>query len=286
VVQIGLTSSPSEQLAEWVGVLRRRFDPLRLDVGEGGELARLEDDGVALVTPALPGLPALRPEYARGGRALFSPGDVAQADALADMLRFVFDSRDAYERGVVGERKRIAGDIHDNLGASLLSALHSRDGERKDRYIREGLADLRSIVTEPTGADAGLAETLAASRKEMAERLQARDIALDWSLHATPSDGVSSAVAQSLRAMLREITNNIVKHARAERVRVNLGREAGVLVLTVEDDGVGFDPTTVTAGAGLGGLAERAARHGGTVEWLQGAGGQGTRALVSLPLAG
>jgi two-component system sensor histidine kinase DevS len=285
VVQIGLTAQPADQLSQWVAVLRRRFDPLRLDVAEGAERARLEDDGVALVTPALPGIPALRLEYARGGRGLFSPGDAVQADALADMLRFVFDSRDAYERGVVGERRRIAGDIHDNLGASLLSALHSRDGERKDRFIREGLADLRSIVTEPTGAEAGLAETLAASRKEMAERLQARDIALDWPLRDTPAEGVSSGVAQSLRAMLREITNNIVKHARAQRVRVALVREAGALVLTVEDDGVGFDPATVTAGAGLGGLAERAARHGGTVEWSRGPAGRGTSLSVRLSLA-
>jgi len=284
VVQIGLTAQPADQLAQWVAVLRRRFDPLRLDVGEGAERARLEDDGVALVTPALPGLPALRLEYARGGRALFSPADVAQADALADMLRFVFESRDAYERGAVGERKRIAGDIHDNLGASLLSALHSRDGERKDRYIREGLADLRSIVTEPPAAGGGLTETLAASRKEMAERLQARSIALDWPLQDAPAEGVSSGVAQSLRAMLREITNNIIKHARAERVRVTLVREAGALVLTVEDDGVGFDPATVAAGAGLGGLAERAARHGGAVDWSPGDGGSGTRVAVRLPL--
>lgn len=284
VVQIGLTAQPADQLSQWVAVLRRRFDPLRLDVAEGAERARLEDDGVALVTGALPGLPALRLEYARGGRALFSPGDVAQADALADMLRFVFESRDAYERGVVGERKRIAGDIHDNLGASLLSALHSRDGERKDRYIREGLADLRSIVTEPGGAEAGLAETLAASRKEMAERLQARGVVLDWPLAAW-ADGVGSGVAQSLRAMLREITNNIVKHAGARRVRVTLVRDAGALVLSVEDDGVGFDPATAIPGAGLGGLSERAGRHGGAVTWAPGADGRGTRVSVRLPLS-
>jgi len=286
VVQIGLTKSPAEQLAEWVAVLRRRFDPLRLDVGEGGERSRLEADGLALVTPALHGLPALRLEYARGGRALFSPADVAQADALVDMLGFVFESRDAYERGVVMERKRIAGDIHDNLGASLLSALHSRDGERKDRYIRETLADLRSIVTEPTGPETGLAETLAGARKEMAERLQARGVALDWPPLAAPEDGVDSKVAQSLRAMLREITNNIVKHAQAGRVRVALDREEGGLMLTVEDDGVGFDPATVTPGAGLGGLGERAARHGGVVDWSCGPGGRGTRVTVRLPLTG
>jgi len=286
VVQIGLTADRGGQLASWIDVLKTRFDPLRLDVAEGGEAARLEADGLALVTPAVGGLPALRLEYARGGRALFSPSDAARADALADMLRFVFDNRDAYERGVTMERKRIAGDIHDNLGASLLSALHSRDGERKDRYIRETLADLRSIVTEPTGAAAGLAETLAGARKEMAERLEARGVALDWPPARDGLPGVDSKVAPSLRAMLREVTNNIVKHACAQTVRVTLAADGGVLVVKVEDDGVGFDPATAAPGAGLGGLAERAARHGGTVDWSRGAGGRGTRVAIRLPAGG
>jgi len=284
VVQIGLTPDAGDQLARWIGVLKTRFDPLRLDVAEGGPQARLEADGLALVTPAVQGLPALRLEYARGGRTLFSPADAARADALAEMLRFVVESRDAYERGVVMERKRIAGDIHDNLGASLLSALHSRDGDRKDRYIRETLADLRSIVTEPAGPEAGLAETLAGSRKEMAERLQVRGVALDWTLGDCASDGVDSKLAQSLRAMLREITNNIVKHAQATAVRVRLTDDGEALVLIVEDDGVGFSRSAVAPGAGLGGLSDRAGRHGGSVAWTPGAGGRGTRVSVRLPI--
>lgn len=285
VVQIGLTPSPEDQFARWVDVLRRRFDPLHIDVAEVTDRPRLDHDGLALVTPSLLTIPALRLQYARGGRALFSPADLADAAALVDMLRFVFESRDAYERGVTGERKRIAGDIHDNLGATLLSALHSRDGDRKDRYIRETLADLRSIVTEPTGPDAGLTETLAASRKEMAERLQARGMTLDWSIASAPVDGVDSKVAQSLRAMLREFTNNILKHAEARTVRVRLADENEHLVLTVEDDGKGFDPAAITPGAGLGGLTERAARHRGTVEWSRGADGRGARATVRIPRA-
>jgi signal transduction histidine kinase len=283
IVQIGLSASPEDQFARWVDVLRKRFDPLNIDVAEATDRPRLDEDGLALIAPAMQALPALRLQYARGGRALFSPADLAEANALADMLRFVFESRDAYERGVVGERKRIAGDIHDNLGATLLSALHSRDGERKDRYIRETLADLRSIVTEPTGPDAGLAEALAASRKEMAERLQARGVTLDWPPDATPPEGVDSEVAQSLRAMLRELTNNILKHAQAQTVRVRLEDAGPDLVLTVEDDGKGFDPATVAQGGGLGGLQERAVRHGGTVEWSKGGDDRGTRFRVRLP---
>lgn len=284
VVQIGLTAEGGDQLAQWTQVLKAQFDPLRLDIAhEPAEAPKLADDGLALVTPQVAGLPSLRLEYAHGGRTLFSPADVAKAQALADMVRFVVESRDAYERGVTVERKRIAGDIHDNLGATLLSALHSRDGERKDRYIRETLADLRSIVTEPTGADADLVMTLARSRKEMSERLAARGVTLEWPIHEAPEVLVDSKAAQSVRAMLREITNNIVKHANAETVRVALTADGGDLVLTVEDDGVGFDPDAVTAGAGLGGLSERAARHGGSVAWSKGAGGKGAKVTVRLP---
>ncbi|HEY0646801.1 sensor histidine kinase, partial [Phenylobacterium sp.] len=286
LVQIGLSAQVGDQLAGWVEVLKRRFDPLRLDVAEPHEPPGLGADGLALVTPALAGLPSLRLEYAHGGRALFSPADEAQMRSLADMLAYVFQSRDAYERGVAVERKRIAGDIHDNLGATLLSALHSRDGERKDRYIRETLADLRSIVTEPTGPDADLADTLARSRKEMAERLQARGIALVWPLDEAPPAGVDSSTAQSLRAMLRELTNNILKHAGATEVRVSLTAAHDALVLTVEDDGQGFDPAHVTPGVGLGGLADRARTHGGSLAWSPGEGGKGARAIIRLPRAG
>lgn len=286
VVQIGLTASPAEQLARWTQVLNASFDPLRIDISEDGAAAapRLEADGLALVTPAVKGLPALRLEYARGGRALFTPADLAQAASLAGMVDFVFDSRDAYERGVEGERRRIAGDIHDNLGASLLSALHSRDGERKDRFIRETLADLRSIVTEPAGDDAGLTEALARSRKEMAERLQARGVTLDWALDPALDARVDSKVLQSLRAMLREITSNIIKHAEAEAVRVVVVGNGEDLVVVVEDDGVGFDPAAVTPGAGLSGLRERARRLGGIVEWACGLSGRGTKVSVRMPL--
>ncbi len=284
VVQIGLTASATEQLDLWTQVLKARFDPLNLDLAAEDEAPGLAQDGLVLVAPAVQGLPSLRLEYAHGGRTLFSPTDVAEAASLADLLRFVFESRDAYERGVAMERKRIAGDIHDNLGASLLTALHSRDGERKDRLIRESLADLRSIVTEPTGPDSSLTDMLARSRKEMSERLAARGLSLTWNLAEAPGDEVDPKVVTSLRAMLREITNNVVKHAaEATRVAVWVALEDGDLVVTVTDDGAGFDRVAVTAGAGLGGLSDRARQHGGAVEWSRGPDGRGTRVEVRLP---
>ena len=117
----------------------------------------------------------------------------------------------------------------------------------------------------------------------MAERLGARGIALEWPLDTAPLPEADSKVVQSLRAMLREITNNIIKHAGGETVRVALASEGQDLVLTVEDDGVGFDAETVARGAGLSGLSERAARHGGSVAWSAARDGKGARVAVRLP---
>lgn len=285
VVQIGLSAAREDQLAAWVDVLRRRFDPLRLDVAEDAAgRAGLDSDGLALVTPPVAGLPALRLEYANGGRGLFSPADVDQAQALADMVAFVVESRDAYARGAAVERRRIAGDLHDHLGANLLSALHSRDGARKDRYIRETLADLRSIVTAPA-SEADLAQTLAGARKEMAERLEARDVRLDWAHEALPSDALAPSAAPALRAILRELTNNTIKHAEASRVLVHFSMSPEDFTVVVEDDGRGFDPGRVAEGAGLSGLRERVGRLGGRIEWAA-AEPHGVRVTVILPRGG
>ena len=86
--------------------------------------------------------------------------------------------------------------------------------------------------------------------------------------------------------MLRELTNNVLKHAGATEVRVSLTAAHDALVLTVEDDGQGFDPAHVTPGVGLGGLADRARTHGGSLAWSPGEGGKGARAIIRLPRAG
>jgi signal transduction histidine kinase len=64
-----------------------------------------------------------------------------------------------------------------------------------------------------------------------------------------------------------EALNNSLKHARATQVSVELHTEGNDLVLTVADNGVGFDETAIARSAGLGliGMRERAARLGGTL---------------------
>ncbi len=285
VIQVALAPSAATRTERWAAVLRDRFDPLSVAPAEPTPTARLEQDGLALLTPALHGVPSLRLEYPHAGRALFTPSDLAQVGDLMNMLGVVADGRDAYERGIVNERRRIAGDIHDNLGATLLGALHSRDQARKDHYIRDGLSDLRSIVADLGADEHGLLDVLARARHEMAERLQAQGVELDWPLISHLPQTMEPKRIYALRAMLRELTNNVVKHAQAKAVRVGLDFGAQGLLLTYDDDGLGFDPAAATAGSGLAGLAARAARYGGEVRWSPRRDGPGTHVAIRLPSA-
>src|SRR3546814_18692664 len=74
--------------------------------------------------------------------------DVAVATELIGMFDHLVRNRAAFDAGAQTERSRIARDIHDHVGASLLDALHSEEAGRKDRLIRETLADLSGILND------------------------------------------------------------------------------------------------------------------------------------------
>jgi len=285
VVEVALTRQPHEQPQRWTELLREVFDPLRIEPvqtgPEGG--ASLEQDGLVLVTAGGGSVPPMRLECARGGRRLFNLRDLALADELVGMLRHVVEGKHAYETGVVFERRRIARDVHDNLGAQLLNALHSEAPDRKDRMIREALADLRGIIND--AADPGsLEEALADLRHETAERLSANHIALDWPLEEGEADEAPTGLVHTLRSIVREAVSNVIKHAGATEVRISIRLADGLLQATIEDDGVGFAAREATSGRGLANMRNRAESLGGAVSWSAGRAGRGARVEIELPL--
>jgi two-component system sensor histidine kinase DevS len=291
VVDVALTPRPEEREELWLRCLRETFDPLRatrLETGPAG-LAdvkpTLEADGEALVLPAVGELGAVRLEHARGGRSLFSPRDAATASELIDLLRHVMESRDAYERGVRVERGRIARDIHDNIGARLLSALHSREEPRREQALRGALADLRGIINDTTNTGLTSEVALAELRHEAAERLEAAAANLDWRVEEADGWRVSARLLHALRPMIREAINNILKHARATAVRVEIRATGAGVAVVIEDDGEGFARGAVSCGHGLANLESRAAELGGRLTCGAGANGRGARVDIWFPPA-
>ena len=282
VLDAALAARPEEQVERWRSVLTTEFTPLQIGPAEPSPEPALVDNGLGLLVPGAGPAPALLLSHADSARRLFNRRDLATARELHALFAHSLRSRDAFEAGAKAERTRIAGDIHDNIGARLLTALHASVPDRKNSLIRETLADLRSIINDISTGGGTLAILLASLRRETAERLAARGITLDW---PTPEDDgriVSAGTGHTLHSIIREAVSNILKHAQAKSVRIDFRQTDDATHLVIADDGVGL--TSSGAGNGMAILRRRVAGLGGAIDWQSTPGG-GVSLRVSLPAA-
>ncbi|WP_339748706.1 ATP-binding protein [uncultured Maricaulis sp.] len=283
VVDLAFQTSLRERAGQWRQLVTRLFDPLDCHgTDEAVAEPAIREDGIELVLPPIGDISALSLRYPWAGRALFGPSHVKTAQRLVQMMAHADASRDAYDRGVTEERTRIARDMHDNIGAQLLGALHSRDDDRKNSMIRETLTDLRDIINDASGGTRSLDETLADLRLETAERLASVGIALEWVNEAGDLAGLPPQAGHALRSLLREAASNVLKHSGASVMRVEIRYDGNRAELVIEDDGSGFDPADRTGGNGLANMQGRLAGLDGRLEILPSAAG--TRLAASFPL--
>lgn len=269
----------------WIELLRGVFSPLEVHAVDGDTRTRvdIERQGVRLSVPGVGRLPALQLDYPWQGRGLFAPRHARLAEDLLAMMRNAESAREAFVRGVVQERRRIARDLHDNLGAQLLSGLYAESADGARDGIRNAISDMRSIVSELTGDEpVPLEDVLARLRHETMERLGSTSIELDW-----PVSDLDSSVAMSPRvyrnytAMLRELISNAIRHAQARRLSVHVSVHGGLCSTTVKDDGIGMERER-EGGHGLANLRFRASELGGTISFVRDE--PGTTVRLELPL--
>ncbi|MGE6698916.1 sensor histidine kinase [Hyphomonas sp. NPDC076900] len=282
VIDIALRPSGEERAGRWRKLMRDIFGPLEVKPVEAAAArVRVEDEGTLMVLPGVADSPPLSLRYKNGGRGLYSPKDVTLAAQIVKLMRYAEENRDAYDRGVSEERARIARDIHDNIGAQLLRALHSRETGRKDAMIRETLTDIRDVINNAQGAEAPMEDVLADLRAETADRLDPHGIALGWTLQAAPGALLSRQKVHALRALIREAVSNTIKHAGARRVEVTIRLGNDWLELKVADDGKGLPAQKASLGNGLGNMKIRVERFGGEMALESEAG---TSLLARIPV--
>ena len=284
VMDVALAPPGGEDRVDlWRQLLREVFDPLGIEGdGKPGDRVATHRDGLAMTLPALHEIPAMKLEYAHGGRRLFSPHDATLAGELIQMLNHAMESRSSFESGVNQERRRIARDMHDNIGAQLLAALHSKDATRKDETIRETLSDLRDLINNSSVEGLSFEETLAELRVESADRLAVSGVELHWTSDEGDADGLHPDAAHALRSIVREAISNVIKHASAQNVHLMVRRGEESVSLEIVDDGKGFDPRLVRSGHGLSNMRSRIVGLNGKLEIE--AHGSGTRLAACFPI--
>ncbi|MBL1241057.1 MAG: hypothetical protein COB13_004340 [OCS116 cluster bacterium] len=258
IIDIAYADSNAQQNRGWLNLMQQLFRPLRSGFNEHNEpVATMVNDGLEILIPRVKTIPAIKLEYANEGRKLFSGHDVARAQELVAMIGHAIDNRYAHEKGVREERLRIARDMHDNIGAQLLSALHSKKTARKDVMIRETITDLRDIINNASSQELTFNDILADLRVETAERLATAEMDLKWVFNAENTPPLNTHTIHTLRSIIREVVSNAIKHSGAKTVYITWLWEDEMLKLFLRDDGCGIGEDNNSGRAGLANIESR-----------------------------
>lgn len=184
------------------------------------------------------------------------------------------------------ERKRIAADLHDDLGAKLLTIVHTSDSERISTLAREALEEMRLSVRGLTGKPVRLADAMGDWRAEVVARLGQAGIAGTWDApEELPYTLSARAYVQTTR-ILREATSNIIKHSGATTCSVTAQVADGDFLLVVQDNGDGISSEVegrLDRGHGLASMKNRAKQLQGQC-LVESGPGYGTVIRLTLPL--
>ena len=245
-------------------------------------------------------------EHVRLAEAMSSQASVAVENAvLFEQMQASTVRMQSLSRRLVevqeSERRNIARELHDEAGQALVSLRYGlrllerkvdKGGsvteqvaelvQRTDAVIdslRRLAADLRPASLDHLGLEAALRQYArsAGSNFGLEVRYKSRGFT---------SERLPMVVATALYRVVQEAITNVVRHARATRVDVLAERRDDRVIVMVEDDGVGFEPSQVQRGDhfGLLGLKERAEALGGTLT-IESAPGAGTTVVVEVASA-
>ncbi len=239
----------------------------------------------------------------KAGAPTFSADDERLIELLAAHAAIAIENARLYERSrelsIVEERNRLARELHDSvtqrlfgvaLAAESASTLLERDRaaaatelRRVSELARGAMEELRAVVFElrPASLEAEGLATVLRKHVDVLKRVSGRAIELRV---GEPPRLPAGPAAQVLR-IAQEALGNALRHANAERIEVRLDNGGGRLVLSIKDDGRGFDTAARDVRGqrlGLTSMEERAGELGGRLA-IDSTPGAGTTVRLEVP---
>jgi signal transduction histidine kinase len=268
---------PRRYHALLIQLLRDLFEPLdAVRIERALQRSRVMGNGSGLMVPVRQqrggdGKPAIALvlRFAQSGRRLFTLEDARLADRVVEQLRRAVAYDQAVERGRSEERLRIAQDLHDDIGARLLTLMYQAPTPELEDYIRHTLLDLKTLTRGLAASEHRLSHAAAEWKSDLTQRLTAAHVQLGWNFETDRDLTLGVVQWSALTRVLRELVSNAIYHAHASRVDVHFRLSGSRLSLSVADDGQGREPALWAHGLGLGGVRKRVKLLGGEVRWRE-----------------
>ena len=237
---------------------------------------------------------------------------IVESDKLSGIANLKLEQSESHLRKLIGhqenireeERRRIATDIHDQLGGDLTGisshlsvsiARNSQLGLMADdnlagatNIVSGAMETLRMIINElrlPMLDNLGIWETLSWYSNQIENRSELLcEFTVDELSQLTE---ISPDLTIAIFRVVQEATTNVIRHAKASRVLIQARVQDGELIVTVSDDGVGMvtDQSARLDSMGLGGMRERARYLGGRLQ-ITSILGEGSKVALFIPLSG
>ncbi len=193
------------------------------------------------------------------------------------------------QQALVRDRQRILADMHDGLGASLVGLLRyaqsgAPDARDLELRVKEALQELRIAIDALEPAEGDLGSVLGKLRYRIQPLIESSGARLSWDAEELPTvEALDPSAVFSIQRILLEAVSNAIQHAGARRIHIAaLAKDGNTISITVQDDGLGFDPRQPSAGLGLANMRRRADLLGASLD-IASRPGDGTTLTLSLP---
>jgi signal transduction histidine kinase len=270
----------------WLSLLKQVFGPQSVRVlSDQPDHVDLVEQGDGLILPALGAVPALQLTGASQFTRSFGRRDKQLAGSLHALAQLGLQARASFVAGAVQERRRIAADLHDDIGGKLLHL--ARMGGPEGTYARNTLDDLRTITRGLSAQPRLLTELLADIHFQLRQRAERASVELIWHTTLPTTEQttlVGSRQSTVLASVCSELMRNAMQHAGVGRVSLEVHVDTDHLRLVCVNDGAMTDPLQWVSGLGTTSIRRRVHDLQGHCAWSSEHEG-GARFVAQWPLS-
>ncbi len=172
------------------------------------------------------------------------------------------------QQATTQERQRIHRDLHDSIGAKLLSLVYRSSTDEQTELARSALADLRGVVQQAPKIKSNLSNGIYEWEKECTNRCNEANINLAFHIHHLPPDILFNMnIIESIHSILTEALSNAIKHHDSHTITIAIRYRLNCLRFTVKDKSDYSQVTQWQKGAGMNNMQFRIKELNGKIKW-------------------